>query len=621
VPGQADGEQVRSAALPLWAALAAAMLAAALCAGCSTLGENIARSSRRARKDLLVTVALPAQVVCAAAQDAYRFAAERPLTNSLASPVVFAFCAYKHAVVSLLYAGDLALFPFYMWFGPGEIGLYETSTFPFRQPEGLLVATERMARDAAVAVNMPFAVPLAAAGDVVSYVHSHPWAEAGLVPLVFALGIVRHAEYGAVHAADMLLYPLYFPFRAQPLRIYDWDHYPWRVARRYNATANRFSQSFRTFVTFPVMMWYHAYRSWKEQAERGPSGMALTGPLYVPAVALYHAYLGVVMGVDSALYPVLFWTGWGPVDLYNPGDMRLNPLKARAVNHLTAGVVLTPVGILETTVGAIMMNAASEGRKGADWALWGYLLFLHGWQTAAQGISNARQAGALCRLARTVATGYRCRTAPELLALACAPEGVELATADGSYELGDREELRHRAYRLANERLGDPVSRAERVRSPGRRRIARALAERRVRGVADVVTRTAEALARSDEALDARLARRLRRAILARTGAVTFRAEALGRIGHAPGAADRILVLGELLRVYHAPDDIGLQDRASRELDAVLARTQGDRSWYRRCRRELARIRNGDYSRRGTRNVLESLMIEGFVWLYEALPR
>ena len=566
--------------------------------------------------------ALPAQVLAGAGEDACEAAADRPIVSGPAAPLVFALSTYKHTVVSSVYMADIVFFPLYMWFGPDKIGIYDTSRFPFGQHEDLLKGRKRMSRDAAVFMAQPVAVPVAAAHDTYQYVRSHPVKGWLAMPGVFAADMFKHVEYAVVHGADMMLYPLYFPFPVAPLKVYDWEGHPFEVMPRFNATANRFAQNFETFITFPVMMWYHAGRSWKELFDRHPVGMVFAAPFYMPFVALYHGYLGICCGIDSMTYPLLFWTGWGPFDLYHPGDLRLNPLKASVVHHTTAAVVLGAVGTGEVVLGTMILTgeSMSERSKGTR-TLVGIALIVHGVHTIAQGVSQAVQAERLSDLARKVPTNYRCRTGLEVLALALARDREEAPPSD-AYELGDRGERTERARHLVNDRLGDLISTAGAgVKDEKARQAARQSARRTVNSWADVIVETSESLARADEALDQALARRVRAEILKRTGAINIAAADVGRIGVAPGVADHMRVIDGLLQIYHFPDNDALYDKILFDLDAVLGKDLPEDAWYRRCREEVRRLKQKAYDRTGAHNILASLMSEGFVWLYGTIGK
>lgn len=592
--------------MPLGVVFAALLFAG----GCA----NISRSTERVKNDLLVTVALPVQVVAGGAEDAYRSAADRPVLGAAAAPVVFAFSMYKHTLVSLVYAGDALLFPVYMWFGPKKLGIYDTSRFPFGQPETLLASRKRMSRDAAVVTTMPVAAPMAAGHDSATYIHAHPVKGWLVLPGVFTFNCFKHLQYGLVHAADLLLYSVYFPFSAKPLAIYNWEEYPFEVAPRFNRTRNRFIQSCGTFLSLPLSMWRRAWQSWKDYSEdhlvAGP-----VAPFYLGGAALYHAYLGTALGVDGLSYPLLFWTGWGPMDLYHPGDGRVNPMKASVVHHTSAAAILAAIGTGEITLGILFLadelrrkDTTEEDREGIG--LW---LIHHGSRTMALGVSQGRQAARLSDLARKAPSNYRCRTALEVMELALA-ENISEEAAGEAYNLGDRDELTQRSRKLVNQRFDDPISEAE-----GKAQQARARSH--VRRWAGLVIKTAESLKRADEALDRRLARAVRKEILKKTGAITILPAEVGRIGTAAGAAERIRVVDDLLRVYHFPDDQVVLQKTLDDVSGILDSDTGDDVWYRRVRRELERLQIREYDRSGAHNVLRSLMSEGCVWLYETTQR
>ena len=603
-------------------------ISAALCAtllilcGCANVGRSISHSTERVTEDLLVTAALPVQVIAGAAEDAYTSSTERPLVCAPAAPLVFGLSTCKHTLVSSVYVADICAFPVYMWFGPDRIDIYDTGRFPFGQHENLQASTKRMSRDAAVFTAVPVAVPAGAAHDTYRYVHAHPVKGWIVTPGVFAADMFKHTEYALVHGADMTLYLLYFPFPVEPLEVYSWEEYPFEVAPRFNATANRFAQNFETFLTFPVMMWYHAGRSWKEDFDQHPVGMVFAAPFYMPFVGLYHSYLGVCCGIDSMTYPLLFWTGWGPVDLYNPGDLRLNPLRVRVVHHTSGAVLLGAVGTGEVVLGCMILmgEAKSECPKGTR-VLVGIALIDHGIHTIAQGVSQAVQAERLSDLARKVPTNYRCRTALEILALALAQDPEEILSSD-AYELGDRDERSERARDSVNDRLGDLISTAAAgVKDEKARQAAQERARRTVNSWADVIVDTSESLARADEALDQALARSVRNDILKRTGAISIAPADVGHIGVAPGVADHMRVMDGLLQIYHFPDNNALYDKILLDLDAVLRKDVPEDAWYRRCRKEVRRLQRKAYDRTGAYNVLASLICEGCVWLYGTIGK
>jgi hypothetical protein len=574
-------------------------------AGCRGLENNLKRSCRRLGQDLLVTAALPAQMLAGSAQDVWATAGDRPLLSVPAAPVVFAFSAYKHTVTSLVYTADIALFPFYAWFGPDSIRIYDTSRFPFGQPEAFLSARKRMGRDAAVTVCMPGLVPAAAGHAAWTMVRPEPVTGSLLLPLAVPLQALRHLQYGLVHTGDLVLYLFYFPFAVEPVEIYNWERLPFEVRPPFNATARRFGQNARIALTSPVMAWSRAARSWKEERGQHPALMGVAAPVYVPAVALYHGYLALCSGLDAASYPVLFWTGWGPFDLYTPEEMRVNPLKAKVVYRVSASGALVVGGAAETTFGLVLL-ADEEARD--DRRAWGSLLFYHGLHTMTQGVAQAAMGTALSDLARSTATGYRCRTAPEILQIATgATPGV--AVSDRPYDLGDFDGFQRRVRAEVGSKVAP---------GPATNKVRAKIREDDVRSWTHATLKAAQVLAQTDEALDKRLVAELRAELLGRTGAI----EPLNA-GTAAGteAALRADALDGLLYVYHFPDDAAGCRRVLDNIEHILTMEHEDDAWYERCRRELLRVRNGDYGRTAERCVLRSLMIEGFVWLYESLER
>ena len=321
------------------------------------------------------------------------------------------------------------------------------------------------------------------------------------------------------------------------------------------------------------------------------------------------------MGVDGLSYPLLFWTGRGPLDLYQPGDGHLNPMQASVVHHTSGAAILAAIGTGEVTLGMLMLAGEiwSEDTSREDRGFYGLWLIHHGARTLALGVSQGRQAERLADLARKAPTNYRCRTALEVLELALAQNISEVGAGE-AYDLGERSGLRERTETLVNKRFDDPVARAE-----GKTR--KELARRHVHRWAGLVVRTAESLKRADEALDRHLAREVRREILQETGAITALPGELGRIGSAAGAAERIRVLDGLLRVYHFPNEKGVLEKTLDEVARILKSDVMDEAWYHGVRQELERLQRGEYDRSGAHNVLRTLMSEGLVWLYESAQR
>jgi len=621
-PASSRSPAKRAAARPKAAARPSAAVALALllaATGCASLKENFAVSNRRALRDLLVTGAMPAQVLVGAGVDSYEYADARPWLGVPAAPITFAFSAFKHVMTSAVYTVDLAFYPLYCWFGAEPIEIYDTGQFPFGQPASLHASGRRMARDATVLTTFPLAAPLAAGNDTWRYIRSHPVKGAFAAPLVFTLDAVKHVLYGVCYTVDLAAYPLYFPFAADPVRIYEWESYPFDATAACNASANRFGQSFETFLTFPVMMWFHTYRAWKPEFDRQPVLMSIAAPFYFPVVGLYHAHLGIVSAVDSlVLYPFYFLDGWKPFDLYHPANLRLNPLKARTVDHLSAAVFLSTLGAGEIVLGFLLFSAETgSDLSDLERTTLGYYLILHGQMMMEAGGRQASQGLTLADLARTLLTNYRTRTAQELLQLAVA-DRPEQAAAPGAYDLGD---LKDRAPDAVNERLGKPIQEAGKEKSETKRKFAKEQAEQDVKTWSNIVVRVAEMLARADEYLDRELAADIRAKILAETGALTIAPGDVGEFGGAPGMPERVRVINGLLGVYHFPDDTAGQDKLIEDLERILKSDLQDAAWFTRCRREMRLIRRNTYTRTGTYNVLRSLMSEGFLWLYQTIKK
>lgn len=96
-------------------------------AGCSTA------ANARFRQDALVTAAAPLQIPAGGIVDTYRVHHNNPWTL-FAFPVVLVHHTTKHAVISVLHAGDMLLTPLAISRDWEPMNLYETGTFPFRMP-------------------------------------------------------------------------------------------------------------------------------------------------------------------------------------------------------------------------------------------------------------------------------------------------------------------------------------------------------------------------------------------------------------------------------------------------------------------------------------------------------
>lgn len=105
--------------------VAAPLLLAAL--GCS------AAANRRLGQDALVTVASPIQIPAGGIADTVRVHRNNPWTL-FAFPVVLLHHTTKHAVISVLHAGDIFAYPVHAARDSGPIDLYDTGAFPFRVP-------------------------------------------------------------------------------------------------------------------------------------------------------------------------------------------------------------------------------------------------------------------------------------------------------------------------------------------------------------------------------------------------------------------------------------------------------------------------------------------------------
>lgn len=123
-----DGRAIGTATMRIKSAsllLAVPLLLAAL--GCS------AAANRRIGRDALVAAASPVQIPFGGVVDACRVYRHDPRTL-FAFPVVLLHHTTKHAVVSVLHAGDILLYPIAASADWEPITLYDTDAFPFRVP-------------------------------------------------------------------------------------------------------------------------------------------------------------------------------------------------------------------------------------------------------------------------------------------------------------------------------------------------------------------------------------------------------------------------------------------------------------------------------------------------------
>ena len=109
--------------------------AAAICLVAILLPTCGCRSPAHARlaKDLVVVAASPVQVPLGGLVDTYRVHRRNPWTL-FGMPVVLVHHTLKHAVTTLLHAGDVLLYPFALADGSGPVELYDVGQFPFYVP-------------------------------------------------------------------------------------------------------------------------------------------------------------------------------------------------------------------------------------------------------------------------------------------------------------------------------------------------------------------------------------------------------------------------------------------------------------------------------------------------------